>query len=118
MEAFFFFSLQAPDLGKALTESLKLFEGPGTRPGAKRVLVVIMDKRSGVSQSVIKDAANGLREERIKVIPVAVGKEADAKELETATKDEKNLIEAPTEFEPDNLAETIMRKVLKGILEF
>ncbi|XP_068755942.1 coadhesin-like [Montipora capricornis] len=106
-------SSTAPDLGKALTESLKLFEGPGTRPGAKKVLVVIMDKRSGVSQSVIKDAANGLREERIKVIPVAVGKEADANELETATKDEKNLIEAPRDFEPDNLAETIMRKVLK-----
>lgn len=79
---------------------------------------MIMDKKSGVQESLIKDAANGLYVGNIKVIPVAVGKEADTKELGTSTKDKNNLIEAPKDFAPDKLGETIMRKVLKGILGF
>ena len=78
------------------------------------MLVVIVDKRSGVSESSIKAAANTLHAGNVKVIPVAVGNESDSKEAETATEDKNNLIEAPKNFEPNNLAETIMRKVLKG----
>lgn len=109
---------KGPDLEKALRESLKLFEGPGARPSAKKVLVVIMDKKSGVSESLIKDASSGLHKGNIRVIPVAVGNEVDKKELETSTEDKSNLIEAPKDLKPDKLGETIMRKVLKGNLTF
>lgn len=78
------------------------------------MLVVIVDKRSGVSESSIKAAANTLHASNVKVIPVAVGNESDSKEAEAATEDKNNLIDAPKKFEPNNLAETIMRKVLKG----
>ena len=77
---------------------------------------MLMDKKSGVSELLIEDAANGLYDANIKVIPVAVGKEADNKELETSTKDKSNLIEAPKNFSSDKLGDTIMRKVLKGML--
>ena len=82
------------------------------------MLVVIVDKRSGVSESSIKAAANTLHASNVKVIPVAVGNESDSKEAETAAEDKNNLIEAPKKFEPNNLAETIMRKVLKGQSKF
>lgn len=82
------------------------------------MLVVIMDKRSGVSESSIKAAANTLHASNVKVIPVAVGNESDSKEAETVTEDKNNLIEAPKNFEPNNLAETVMRKVLKGQSKF
>ena len=108
--------VKGPDLEKALRESLKLFEGAGARPTARKVLVVIMDKKSGVPESLIKDAANDLYNDNIKVIPVAVGKKVDTKELETSSKDKSNLIEAPKDFAPDKLGETIMIKVLKGKL--
>lgn len=82
------------------------------------MLVVIVDKRSGVPESSIKAAANTLHASGVKVIPVAVGNESDSKELGTATEDKNNLIDAPKNFEPNNLAETIMRKVLKGESKF
>ena len=106
---------KGPDLEKALKESLKMFEGAGARPSARKVLVMIMDKKSGVPTSLIDDAANGLYDNNVKVIPVAVGKEADVKELEKSTNDKNNLIEAPKDFVPDKLGDTIMRKVLKGM---
>lgn len=112
------FSYKGPDLEKALDESLKLFQGPGARPTARKVLVVIIDKKSGVSESLINDTASKLYEHYINVIPVAIGEDADTKELKLTTKDKSNLIEAPKVFVPDKLGETIMRKVLKGIFPF
>ena len=100
---------------KALDESLKLFQGLGARQTARKALVVIMDKKSGVSESLINDTSNKLYENYINVIPVAIGEDADTKELKSTTKDESNLIKAPKVFIPDKLGETIMRKVFKGI---
>ena len=76
---------------------------------------MIMDKKSGVSESLINDTSNELYENFINVIPVAIGEDADTKELKLTTKDESNLIKAPKVFIPDKLGETIMRKVFKGI---
>lgn len=110
-----FFFIKGPDLEKALDESDKLFQGAGARPTARKVLVVIMDKKSGVAESRVNSTANRLYEHYIDVIPVAVGEEADLKQLKLTTKDQSNLIEAPKVFVPDQLGEAIMRKVLKGI---
>ena len=112
--AYFFFH-KGPDLEKALDESVKLFREAGARPTARKVLVVIMDKESGVAESRVNSTANRLYEHYIDVIPVAIGEEADLKQLILTTKDQSNLIEAPKVFVPDKLGEVIMRKVLKGI---
>ena len=106
---------KGPDLEKALDESDKLFQEAGARPTARKVLVVIMDKKSGVAESRVNGTANRLYEHYIDVIPVAIGEEADLKQLVLTTKDQSNLIEAPKVFAPDKLGEAIMRKVLKGI---
>ena len=98
-----------------MTESLKLFNETGARAAARRVLVVIMDKMSDVPLPSITDAAKGLHDNDIKVIPVAVGKEADVNQLANTTTQGSNLIEAPKNFVPDKLGETIMRKILKGM---
>ena len=110
-----FFFHKGPDLEKALDESVKLFQEAGARPTARKVLVVIMDKKSGVAESRVNSTANRLYEQYIDVIPVAIGEEADLKQLILTTKDQSNLIEAPKVFVPDKLGEVIMRKVLKGI---
>lgn len=75
-----------------------------------------MDKKSDVSETLINNTANKLYEQFINVIPVAIGNEADTKEMKLTTKDDSNLIEAPKVFVPDKLGETIMRKVLKGMV--
>ena len=76
---------------------------------------MIMDKKSDVTESRVNSTANRLYEHFIDVIPVAIGEEADSKQLILTTKDQSNLIEAPKVFVPDKLGEAIMRKVLKGI---
>ena len=111
----FDFSFKGPDLEKALEESDKLFQEAGARPTARKVLVIIMDKKSDVTESRVNSTANRLYEHYIEVIPVAIGEEADSKQLILTTKDQSNLIEAPKVFVPDKLGEAIMRKVLKGI---
>ena len=110
-----FFFHKGPDLEKALDESDKLFQGVGARPTARKVLVVIMDRKSGVVESRVNVSANSLYEHYIDVIPVAIGEEADSKQLKLTTRDQSNMIEAPKVFVPDKLGEAIMRKVLKGI---
>jgi len=107
---------KGPDLEKALDESDKLFQGAGARPTSRKVLVVIMDNKSGVAESRVNTTANRLYEHYIDVIPVAIGEETDSKQLILTTKDQSNLIEAPKVFVPGKLGEAIMRKVLKGIL--
>ena len=109
------FFRKGPDLEKALDESDKLFQEAGARPTARKVLVVIMDKKSGVSESRVNSTASRLYEHYIDVVPVAIGEEADLKQLILTTKDQSNLIEAPKVFAPNKLGESIMRKVLKGI---
>ena len=98
-----------------MRESLKLFNETGARPAARRVLVVIMDKKSDVPLPTITYAAKGLHDNDIKVIPVVVGKEADVNQLANTTTQGSNLIEAPKNFVPNKLGETIMRKILKGM---
>ena len=104
-----------PDLQKALEESVKLFEGPGARPTARKILVVIMDKRSGVDETKLGEISNTLYLRFIDVIPVAIGKEADKRELTLITSDKNSLIEAPKVFKPDELGEAIMWKIFKGM---
>ena len=115
LKLYFSYLYLGPDLQKALEESVKLFEGPGARPTARKILVVIMDKRSGVDETKLGEISNTLYLRFIDVIPVAIGKEADKRELTLITSDKNSLIEAPKVFKPDELGEAIMWKIFKGM---
>ena len=90
-----------------------MFQSPGVRPNAKKVLVIITDRRSGVSEDGIRTAAKPLSERGIDVIPVAIGNEVSKDELEPSTSNEENVIAVPTTESPESLAEKIMEKALK-----
>ena len=107
-----------PDVISALKEAKKVFESASARPNAWKVLVVITDKRSGSSLSDIEKAAEPLDEKGIKIVPVAVGGEADPSELE-ATNPERFVITVPRTEEPKTLGKQIMEHVIrrKSILE-
>ena len=103
-----------PNLQKALEEAKKLFDSEVARPGVKKVLVVITDKKSTSSQENVKKALVPLEEQKVKIVPVAVGSSADPNELERITSNRGYLIETKRELDPDTTAEKIMVKVLKG----
>ena len=107
-----------PQIHKTLQEALKMFKGPGARPGAKQVLVVLIDKKSTSSSTEIKTVSKLLDEERVRVIPVAIGDEADPKELVQVTPFRGDLIEAKEDEEPWRLARQIIIKALTGTTRY
>lgn len=50
----------------------------------------------------------------LKVIPVAIGTDANPNELEKATTNRKNLVTSPKDEEPKSLGKKIMNTVVKG----
>ena len=77
------------------------------------MLVVITDLASGLSSSQLIVAAKKWQDKDIKIVAVAIGEEADTKELEVLTSTQ-NIIEEPITVRPNLLKSTIMEKVLKG----
>lgn len=103
-----------PQIDKALQEALKIFQGPNARPGAKQVLIVLTDKKSTSTEEVIKTSARLLEDKDIRVIPVAVGSEADPEELRSITPYKRDVIQAKKDKEPWRLAREITIKILTG----
>ena len=100
-------------LDRALAEAKNFFETQG-RPNAKRVLVIIADKKSSSSLNNVEKQALLLEEDDIKVIPVALGSESDISELSTTTPNKQNLVDVDEGDDPNLTAEIILLKILKG----
>lgn len=100
-------------LDRALSEAKNFFETQG-RPNAKKVLVIIADKKSSSSLNNVANQAKILEEDDIKVIPVALGTESDIPELTTTTPNKENLVDVDEGDDPDVTAEIILLKILKG----
>lgn len=86
------------------------------RPDAKKVLIVIADKKSDSSESEIKEAVKPLEENDVIVIPVALGAEADQTELKKLTEVESTLVTADTSNDTADIKDKIMSQVFKGLL--
>lgn len=80
------------------------------------MLVIILDKKSSNTPAEIKTNAKPLEKSGIRVIPVAVGTDADPTELEKTTSNKENLLEVPKDEKPDRLGQKIMDKILKRML--
>lgn len=103
-----------PQIDRTLQEALKIFQSPNARPGAKQVLVVLMDKKSTSSDEAIKKIAKLLDEKKVRVIPVAIGNEADPDQLMKISPFRDDLIQAEKGKEPWRLAREIIVKALTG----
>ena len=62
----------------------------------------------------MQNAAKPLENAGITVIPIAVGDEADVKELEQITPDKNNIVEPPDDTTPDDLSKMIMDTIQTG----
>ena len=82
----------------------------GLRPDAKKVLVIIIDKKSGSTEDEVRQAAVLLENYKIRVIPVALGKDADVPELTNATLDKDDIVKADRKDDPEKIADEIMMK--------
>ena len=105
-----------PRLHVALQEAKKAFNEVPRRPGAKRVLVVLIDNESVGDDDDMKklQAAKELYEGDVIIIPVAIGAGSDPDELEVITSRKDNLIEESKDVDPKKLARQIMEKTFGG----
>ena len=103
-----------PDLQRALEEAKMMFKEAPSRLGAKKVLVVIMDKKSISDSSGVEQASKPLEDVNIVVVPVAVGPAASLPELEKTTTNKKFMIIVGKDEDPEALGEEIMRNALKS----
>lgn len=105
--------------GPVLDEALKLagevFTSPAARSDARKVLVVITDKKTSSRLVDVIPEANKLEDMEVTVIPLGIGAETDRKELEELTPDVTDVITISKVDDPDELGRKIMEKVLKGI---
>lgn len=106
----------SPRLHVALQDAKKAFNEVPRRPGAKRVLVVLIDNKSVGDDDDMKklQAAKELYGGDVTIIPVAIGVGADPDELEVITTRKDNLIEESKDVDPKELAEQIMEKTFGG----
>lgn len=100
-----------PDVKSALTVARRVFQTSG-RPDARKVIVVISDRRSDSSQEDIKTEVDRLTEEEIVLISVVSGKDADPNELKEFTP--HKVTKTTTDEDPKELAKKIIVLVLKG----
>lgn len=84
------------------------------RPNARRILVVITDKKSTSDLKDVTKEGQELEMEDIRVIPVALGGEADLNELQKITPWLDDIIETDKDDNPYTVAVKILTIGLKG----
>lgn len=106
---------QGADLGRALRKARELFQlAAVSRPDAKRILVVAMDKMSDSDEIVVSVAARSLEHDGVRVIAVTFGKEADPQEMEKATLNVNNVIETNDTDSAKEIATEVMDNANNG----
>ena len=90
-----------------------LIHSTDLRPDAKKVLVIIIDKKSDSTEDEVRQAADLLENDKIRVIPVALGKEADIPELTNVTVDKNDVVKADKKVDPEKIADEIIMKASK-----
>ena len=74
-----------------------------------------MDKKPTDTHDDIQEALKPLEADKVKVVSVAVGPEADVETLKNITSTESNFVKAAKNITPTKLAKDIMDKVISGM---
>lgn len=72
-------------------------------------------RASSVNKDVLLEASKPLDQDGIRVIPIAIGNEADSGELSSITPNEGEVIAVPKTEKPTSLADKLIAKLLKGM---
>lgn len=105
--------LRRPSGGSSLSVALETARGVfrDGRPDSKKVVLVVMDAKSGSSKDDVKEAASELEEDGIKVIPLMLGGQADLDEASATTTNKQNVVKANDTSDSKAVAEEITQKV-------
>ena len=112
-------SFGEPNLEKALSKSREMFStANGHRDGARKVVVVLIDKRSVSSDDDVRRIVERYETEKIKIVPVIFGNEIDSTDvvLIAPDKNKDNVVSTTNRENPDVLGKRIMDAINRGQL--
>ena len=101
-------------LPEAITESKKVLEDPASRPGASKVLVIMLDKDSVTSEANLSAAVRPLTDAGIKVIVVTIGNDTGFDKVGSIAKDTGNIIRLNNADNVVDAADELMKKIIEG----
>ena len=84
------------------------------RENAKKVLLVFTDKSSGLDENELRSAAVELENKEVEIITVSIGDESNSSELAYITTHTGNIIDTPTDENPDKLSTEILHLIITG----
>lgn len=103
------------DLSRALKKASELLNNATlTRPDAKRIVVLAMDKTSDSDETAVDVAAKSLAQDGVRVIAVTFGKEGDPQEIAGTTLNKDNVIETDESDTAKDIAVAVMEKAMNG----
>ena len=80
--------------------------------------MIIIDNKSDSTEEDIRKAAVLLENDKIRVIPVALGREADIPELTNATLNKDDVVKTDREDDPEKIADEIIMKASEFLFLF
>ena len=105
-------------LDKALDGARELFKvSEGAREKALKILVVITDKKSDSVTVDVATAAARMKDDGVRIISIALGREADPQELEATTENGNDVLNVTDTSSPKKTVEKIMERVLDSKLQ-
>ena len=108
----------SPDLVNALETTKQLFFelSGGARPDSRKVVVVMIDKKSVNSGSAIEKFVGDYEDRKVRFVTVVIGNEADPDELIPLTpdKDKKDIVPTDKDEDPRTVGEKIMAAIAKS----
>lgn len=108
----------SPDLVNALETTKQLFFllSGGARPDSRKIIVVMIDKKSVNSGSAIEKIVGEYEDGKVRFVTVVIGNEADPDELIPLTpdKDKKDIVPTDKDDDPRTVREKIMAAIAKS----
>ena len=106
-------------LATALEEARNVFHtAAANRPGTKKVLIVLTDKRSDNSEEELKNASLLLKNLQVRIITIPIGDKADSKELQGITASPRDVIATKETDTPRKTSDDIMERIRDGKVSF
>lgn len=100
-----------PNLKTAMEAAKQLFENGPIRENVRRVLVILIDKDTSSSKAELETVKKSLQDQRVTIIPAAIGPNVDPEKLYNATVFRDHVTQVPVGAAPAEAAEEIIRKV-------
>jgi len=110
----------APDIKKALVEVEKIFNASASipRPNARRINLIVTDKKFGVPMAELEKAVEPLERIGVQQIAVSIGDKPNMWELKKMTRSDSKILEVSESTSPTEIGDKVMRVIMNGKLSY